>query len=364
MPFVAANLKYMNRREVYELVRQSGEISRAEISRITGISGPTVLKIVDYLKQAGCVLEIGAGESSLGRKPQLLRFNPDAGYAVGVDFSGVELKIGIVDYGEKIRYLSTTSVVPDISLIAGDAFAEMISSAVTASGIDPDRIHGICIGLPGVVNRELGTIELAPLVGVSDKISYQGVIQKLSERLGLPILVENDANLSALGEFSVSGYADSDDLLMIRTGKGLGSGIIMNGQLRRGKEFFAGELGYMVFDGNYHIGKSQGGWLETTLGLDELHRGSITPEMTERLARNLALAIVNVCMPLDIQNAVLSRFSEKPVYDVVLTSINEHLQQYAGQDIRCRAPLCPEPGILGAAGLVIGRAVEELLKAD
>ncbi|MPM87028.1 N-acetylmannosamine kinase [bioreactor metagenome] len=365
MPFVAANLKYMNRQLVYQLLKQRGEISRAEISRHTGISAPTVMKIVDYFEQINCVQEVGAGESSMGRKPQLLRFNPDVGYAVGIDFSGVELKIGIVDFGGKIRYLAATPVVPDISLITGDSFVEMIASAITASGLTRERFHGICIGLPGVVNKKFRTIELAPLVGVIDKIGYDSILENLSGRLGLPILVENDANLSALGEFSVSGYSDGEDLLFIRPGKGLGAGIILNGHLRHGKDFFAGELGYMVFDADYHIGKSQGGCLETELCLDEIRSSDTAPrDLTDRLAQKLAMAIVNICMPLDIQNAVLARFPNEEFYDFLLKAINLRLQQYVGQDIRCRAPSCPEPGILGAAGQVIYRAVDEMLKAD
>jgi predicted NBD/HSP70 family sugar kinase len=365
VPYVAANLKYLNRQVVYQMLERCGELSRAEISRSTGISAPTVLKIVDYFKELGCVEELGAGESSMGRKPQLLRFRPDVGYAVGVDFSGVDVKIGVVDFGGSVRYLSTTAVTPDMTLIGSNEFAEMLESAITASGAPRERIYGICIGLPGVVNKGLRTLSLAPLVGVKDQISYDGIVQSLSEKLGLPIQVENDANLYALGEFEACGYTDRDDLLLIRPGKGLGAGIILNGQLRHGRDYFAGELGYMVFDPSYHVWHSRGGWLETQLRLDEARQ----PEeagaaLTDTLAQNLALAIVNVCMPLDISETVLARFSNENFYQTLLKAINRYLQQYVGQDIRCRAPRCAEPGIRGAADQVICRAVETLLKAD
>ena len=81
-PYVASHLKDMNRKTVYRLLASVGEISKAEISRQTGISSPTVIKIVNFLLANGFITEAGEGDSALGRKPHILRFNPEAYYSI------------------------------------------------------------------------------------------------------------------------------------------------------------------------------------------------------------------------------------------------------------------------------------------
>ena len=92
--FVASHLKDMNRKTVYKLVSQVREISKAEISRQTGISSPTVIKIVNFLLDNDFLLEAGEGDSALGRKPQLLKFNANAAYSIGAELEGDFFSLG------------------------------------------------------------------------------------------------------------------------------------------------------------------------------------------------------------------------------------------------------------------------------
>src|SRR5690554_2751209 len=96
-PFIASDLKDMNRKTVYYLLAEVGEISKAEIGRRTGISPPTVMKITDFFLKIGLVSEAGEGDSALGRKPQLLRFNADTAYSIGIEYDGQQISIGIIN---------------------------------------------------------------------------------------------------------------------------------------------------------------------------------------------------------------------------------------------------------------------------
>jgi len=93
----------MNRLTVYRLISTEKELSKAQISRITGISAPTVLKIMDFFLDNGLVVESGEGDSALGRKPQLLRFNPDAFFSLGVLLEGRFLSMGLVNLAGEVR---------------------------------------------------------------------------------------------------------------------------------------------------------------------------------------------------------------------------------------------------------------------
>lgn len=103
--FIQTHLKDMNRKTVFDLLSSVDSISRAEISRRTGISSPTVIKIVSYFQEKGLVIELGEGSiSTAGRKPQLIRFNPDAAWSIGVVYEGDYLDVGFVDLNGNIKH--------------------------------------------------------------------------------------------------------------------------------------------------------------------------------------------------------------------------------------------------------------------
>ena len=231
MSYIGSDIKDMNRRIVYDTLLKNGGLSKAAISRMTGISAPTVIKIVDYLKQLGCIEELGEGTIPLGRRPDMFRFNPDFAYAVGVNFSGVDIVIGLMDCAGKFRCTRSVAVVPDFSRVMNSILPEEIHTLIIQSGIQAERIKGICFGLPGVVNHAEKTIGLAPLIGIIEPQNYTPIIEQLEQKFGIPVYFENDANMAAMGEFRARGLHAGDDLLFLTVGKGLGSGIILDGRL-------------------------------------------------------------------------------------------------------------------------------------
>lgn len=364
MSYIASDIKGMNQKIVYNLFLTKNETSKSEISRETGISAPTVSKIVDYLEKIGCVKEIGEGESSIGRKPNMLQFDPNAGYAIGVDFSGVEIRIGIVDFGYHLRFMKKYSTTSNFQTVLNNDFPQQVRSIVEEANIPFEKIRGICIGVPGVVNEKLKTIELAPLVGIIEKQDYSAMASRISDSLQIPVIFANDANVAAIGEFIARKYTDSDDLLFITIGKGLGAGIILNGKLRKGSRSFAGELGYMVFSKDYQVKSDEAGWLEQEIQLDRLRQEEKSDrEVIDNLAANLALAMVNICVPLEIDHVVLGKFKEEVFNRVLLERINAYLRTLSAFDFLCEAPHCEEPAILGGAHLIVESVVDDLFGA-
>jgi predicted NBD/HSP70 family sugar kinase len=364
MSYVGADIKGMNRRIVYNLLLHNDGISRADISRMTGISAPTVIKIVEYLEQTGCVREIGEGVSPLGRKPNILQFDPSFGYAVGINFSGVGIDVGIVDFSGTVCYTERFPVVPDFEEVMSDILPQKIPASIKKSFIPPEKIRGICIGLPGVVDHEKKTIGLAPLVGIADEKNFSGYISDLSEKFKMPIRFENDANMAAMGEFKARKSCDDEDLLFITLGKGLGAGLILNGKLRTGPRYFSGELGYMVFDGTYCSAKNGAGWLESALQLDCLREEQKNEtETIDNFASYLALAIVNICVSIDIKTVVLGKFCSGDFYQMLVQRINYYLQKFSKLNVMCVPPVSAEPTVAGAAQVVIDSETDKMFEA-
>jgi predicted NBD/HSP70 family sugar kinase len=361
--YIASHLKGLNRKTVYQLLQSKGELSKADISRQTGISAPTVIKIIDYFKEIGCVEELGEGETSLGRKPQMLRFNPQAGYAIGVEYSGVEIKMGIVDFAGNLCFSNMVATAPDFKKVIGEELFYRIEELIKESQIPLEKIKGVCIGVPGVVNKVQKIIDLAPLVGVNECINYGNIFDDLSIRLKMPVFVENDANAAAMGEFICRGFVSNEDLLFIIIGKGLGAGIILDGKLRKGNNFSAGEIGYMVFNKNFMVSKQSAGWLEKELRLDDLRNEEmiISSEYLDDFAANLALAMVNIFVPLEINHMVLGRVKDKNFDAALIEKINGYLEAISIMNIKCSLPVCEEPGIVGCANIVIESVLKRML---
>ncbi|CAA7602628.1 ROK family [Acididesulfobacillus acetoxydans] len=338
-------------------------MSKAELSRITGISAPTILKIIDYFIKIGCVVEVGEGDAALGRKPQMLRLNSQAAFAIGVEFNGFEIKMGIVDMAGEICKLRVEAAVPSFKKVIGIELVGKLKELIAESKIPTDKILGVCIGVPGVINPESRTIDLAPLEGVTESTDYARIIEDLTRHLNMPVIIENDANAAVIGEFHCRGFGNRDDLLFILIGKGIGAGIIFDGKIRRGRSLVAGEIGYMVFDEKSVTDKKQEGWLEKKLNLDLLmqSRNNVPEEYFDTIAANLALVIVNICVPLEINHIVLGHIIDERFDTRLLERINTYVRSLSVLDLICQFPLCREPVIAGCANLVMEPVLDRIL---
>ena len=235
-------IRSINADLVLRLIRDVGPISRAEVARRSRLSEPTVSDLVGSLIHHGLIREVGAGLSTGGRRPTLLRFVPDAALAVGVDLDGDGVHAGLVDLAGGIireaRLPIRSGQVGDITR----TIASTVRRVMTRSA--SDRVKGVGIAVPGVVQPESRTISFAPSLGWENV----DLTDPLKAATGLAVCIENRANAAALGEFWRGAGEGWRDLVFVTVRVGIGAGIILGGKLYRGVSGAAGEIGYMAVD--------------------------------------------------------------------------------------------------------------------
>jgi predicted NBD/HSP70 family sugar kinase len=244
-----ASLRRLNRRRVISALRAQGLVSRAEIARRTGLSRTTVSSLVSELQSDGLVVEreeTGAAHGEQGgRPPILLSFDASAGAALGIDFGHSHVRVAVADLSSNI--LAERAAPMDIdheSQEALDVALELIGEALDEAGIDPSRVIGAGLGLPGPIHGDgvIGSSAILPgWVGVAAG-------DEIRRRLDVPVSVDNDANLGALAELTHGAGRGATDLVYVKVSSGIGAGLILNGRLYRGAGGMAGELGHVLVE--------------------------------------------------------------------------------------------------------------------
>ena len=241
-------LKHLNERTVLEAIRSGAPISRAEISRRAGISKPTVSVALQTLLDAGLVRE---AEPAPGRPSYGAVFFepvPDAALVLGLDLGARFLRGAVCDLSGRIRArqdVELNAVEPRGGGAEGalQAIESLLASLVAAVGVDATRFDGVVLGVPAVVETGSGVLNLALNVSGLEGRSFAG---ELKERLGLPVTVENDINLAALGEQWQGVARGVENFVFLSVGTGLGAGLVLRGELHRGHHGAAGELDYAL----------------------------------------------------------------------------------------------------------------------
>lgn len=238
-------VKKNNKALVLQLIMEKETISRADIAQMSGLNKTTVSSLVTELLAEELIYESGPGVSSGGRRPVILHFNKDAGYAIGVDI-GVNYVLSVLTdlkgkiLIEKNQIVNRTPYSTVISIVQ-----KMIQSLMEEMPSSRYGIVGIGVGVPGIVNKE-GAILLAPNLGWTN-IQLKEDLEKLFQ---VPIIIENEANAGAVGEQQFGAGQDYQNIIYISAGIGIGVGILLNKELYQGKNGFSGEMGHMIIDMN------------------------------------------------------------------------------------------------------------------
>lgn len=241
-------MREMNRTLILNIIREEGAISRAAIARRTRLSRSTVSSIVSELLDARLVHEVGQGRSSGGRRPILLNFNDNAGYVVGVDLGATHVIILVANLrGEVVARTEAdfaVSLGPEVGL---PRIVQIVRQCLDQASVPIERVQGVGMGVPGPVEYAEGRVVAPPIMP-----GWHGVPLRdlLSQELGVPVYVDNDANLGVLSEHchgAGQGYAN---LAYIKVGTGIGCGLILGGHLYRGEVGSAGEIGHVTIDEN------------------------------------------------------------------------------------------------------------------
>jgi glucokinase-like ROK family protein len=228
-----------NARIVLRMIYDADHISRADISRSTQLTRATVSSIVSELMKSGLVEEDGVGLPAGGKPPILLRLVDDGRHLICVDMANDEFHGAIVNLRGEIKYRLKQPVGGKTGTDALGCAFDLVDSLVNAS----DRsILGIGIGNAGVTDSQNGII----LQAVNFGWINLPIKRLMEERYKLPIHISNDCYVAALAEYTFSQHKGIKNLVLVRLGQGIGSGIVINGKLFHGDGYAAGEIGHLV----------------------------------------------------------------------------------------------------------------------
>lgn len=234
----------LNRAIVLNIIRQEGSISRAEIAHRTKLSRSAVSNIINSLLRDGLVQHSEKGESNGGRRPIMLNFNYSAGYVLGVDVGANHLLAVITDLegnilAENYRNFDI-SAGPEKGL---SLITDHIHEVLATHHVPRNRLLGIGLGVPGPLDYTTGTVIAPPIMPGWDRFPLR---QLLSQEFGLPVLVENDANLGAVAEKWRGAGLGYQNLAFVKMGTGIGCGLILDSKIYRGQRGSAGEIGHVT----------------------------------------------------------------------------------------------------------------------
>ncbi len=240
----ASEMRGINRSAVLEIIRREGAISRSVIAGRLQVSIPTVMRIVEALIEDGLVRSSGVKERSGGRRRPLLEFNGANNLVVGVDMGGAEYYGAVADLKGKILYEDQVAG-PDGSAEANyTILVEFIRRLLDRANQTGLRVLGAGVGVPGAVDPDKGIISIAPSLNWTNFPLFS----RLRAALDLPVVIENDVNLEALGELWFGSGLQANNLVLLAAGTGMGAGVVINGEVYTGSHFMAGEIGYLLPD--------------------------------------------------------------------------------------------------------------------
>jgi predicted NBD/HSP70 family sugar kinase len=296
-----------NRALVLQTLFHGGAMSRADLSRETGLTRVTVSDLVAELIADGIVAEKGVREASGPGKPAILVDLDREGHQIaGIDLSGPDEFLGAVltlDGGILVRRQVARPASDDgeATLAAVTELARQLLAAATVP------VLGLGVGTPGVVNPA-GTVLSAPNFAWTN-LPLQRILE---DELGVPVLVANDANAAVLAEYTYGGAGD--DIMLIKVGRGVGSGLLSGGQPMLGSHFAAGEIGHVTVgtDGGPRCACGKVGCLEAWLSAPSLSARLAAASAADRegilrdAGERLGIALAPIIGALDLPEIVLS----------------------------------------------------------
>lgn len=234
---------------VVTAIRREGPLSRTDLSERLDYSRASVSGIVGRMVSAQILEEAGEGKSAGGRRPYLLDINPELGYVVGIDIGATSVDLALADFRgnilERTAEPADVHQPPDVFL---NHVSELIGRLLARQGLMPDRVIAIGVGVPGPVEFVSGVLIAPPLMPL-----WEGFPIKQFMRDRFPqarVVVDNDVNIMAKGEQQAGAGKQLENFLFIKIGTGIGCGIITQGEVYRGADGCAGDVGHICVDYN------------------------------------------------------------------------------------------------------------------
>ena len=247
----SGTMNLINKKRILNLIKQRHQISRSEISKETGLTPPTVSRIVDGLVHKDQLVEYrgvengsGHGHHKNGRPPVIVRFKGGDNNIIGIDLGATYIRGCLVDLNATC--LSEIQIPTEINK-GFDSIIEKITQIVEKFKKRKSknaRIWGVGIGVAGLVNKDTGIIESSPDFGWTNV----DLRKELEDKIDLPFFYDNSTRLMALGELRFGNKQNLKNFAIINMGYGIAAGLVVEGQLVRGDSGYAGEFGHIAVD--------------------------------------------------------------------------------------------------------------------
>ena len=376
----SSTIRDINRQFVLNYIRDREPISRAEIARNTELQRSTVSTIVEELKAEGLIEEIGAGASTGGRRPTMLRLRAAGAMAVGVDVTPTHTTVASCDLVGRVLASERVENVPrpdEMTARVVECVRELLARNSSSA------VAGVGISLPGLVDPSTGRAVFIPFFRWRD----WAIAEEIERATGLKASVDNDANAAALAElwFGRPEVSDSRDFIIALVAEGIGTGIVFDGQIYRGERGAAGEFGHMIVGQNGPVACSCGNrdcweafasersavarYLENTraaesvsVSFDDVMERALGGEpaaidaLTET-AHYLGIGISNLIVGLSPEAVVVGGRITR-AWPIVAPSLEETIQRSIRRGLpsaRIVASTLSEPTLMGAISLVLAR---------
>lgn len=227
--------------QVLTSLRSSGATTRPEVSRVTGLGRTLVTKHVEIALRLGLLEEGEFGASTGGRAPRSLQFNKDSGYLLVAELGATGMRIAKSDLSGQLEEIGQIAI--DIALGPEKVLSVIEETFDKLKVAEKTKLWGIGIGLPGPVEFAKGLPMSPPIMPNWDKYPVR---ERFASKYSVPVWVDNDANLMALGDITIHPDEKHNEMIYIKIGSGIGAGIIANGTLHRGAQGCAGDIGHIA----------------------------------------------------------------------------------------------------------------------
>ena len=376
---MASVTRQLSRRSVFEALLHRSPISRADLAKVTGLSKQTTSEVIDAFDQQGLVRPVGRTSGNVGRTAVLYELSPEGGHVLGIDL-GARVTVALADIAGRVLAEADEPTDGRGGAWALDQIARLASRLARDNHTHPSRIRSIVLATPGVVNPKSGAIEMAPNI---TGLGNLNVVSLLGEKFGSSVAIENDINLALLGEIWHGCAQNVANVAFLALGTGVGLGLYVNGQLVRGENGAAGEIGYLPIGGDplqaearlqgcleYQVGANgivrryrQAGGSDVDSARQVFERAqagdSLAMGVIEETARLTGLAAATVVATVDPQLIVLggsvgarTDFADK---------VARVLLRLAPRPVEIRSStLGKRAGVVGALSVALNRLHDEL----
>jgi glucokinase len=237
-------LRQTNAQLVLGLLRKSGPCSKADLVRASGLSAPTVTNVVAHLAAAGLIEAIGEGDSTGGRPPDIIRFRAERGCVAAVEITPSFIRVLLADLDGrelgrgKIALIRDSSRPPAVCSLIAKEVRSLLRKHTQAE----EQLLALVVSVPAIVNVQDGIV-----LSLSKLKDWNAVplAELLRKEFQCQVIVENDTNLAAQGEYYRGATQGESNFVYVTIGEGVGAGIFLDGKVYRGSQWSAGEIGYL-----------------------------------------------------------------------------------------------------------------------